>query len=636
MKKFLLSVVIACCALGASAFDYASLPKYDAGMEPIVGPAPADVQSRATSTNIQFCGSLAGWLKAPVECDEIFVYIPVPACVATALAGNSVTKITFSASLASAVTLPGTVFVTEDPNGAPITTKDTNIRNCKGSSLPQQSVTLSEKYTIKENTPFYFGYSVKNISVAKDYPIGACESNTPLAGFVQPVKNGVSLGFGSMGYDLYAYATTEGSKTTLDGCAVVTGTAANDFTLPVVTVGDPVTAQVAIWNLGGKVSSLEYSYSVAGSEPVAGSAQVNLPAKSTASVKLPAGTAALGRNDINVRITKLGSYDIDIEAAVPVIGLPETADKPRAFLVEEFTGSWCGWCPRGIVGFERMEAAYPDDFIGVAIHDGDNMKVACYSNVLNLFCNGYPGCVINRDPKYNMDPSYSTLSSNYTKVWSKQKAPVAIEWGDVMFSADHKSLTANVSTIFEYDEADAQYAVAIAVTESSIMGAQTNYYSGGGSGAMGGWENKDDPALWSYSHVARQITDEMGKPGTVPATIVAATANPCSIEVPLANVYDVAHIENVIAMVMDQRTGVVLNASSIPLSEVKEYTGLGSVAVAAAATVTGGKGSISVTGNYRSVSVYTLSGMAVGRTRDLAPGVYVVNVDGRAHKVVVR
>ena len=121
----------------------------------------------------------------------------------------------------------------------------------------------------------------------------------------------------------------------------------------------------------------------------------------------------------------------------------------------------------------------------------------------------------------------------------------------------------------------------------------------------------------------------------MPASITAGTPNTCSIEVPLANLNKKNNIEQVIALVLDTRTGVVVNAEAKRF-DGGESSGIESAAADASATVTGAAGEIIINGNFSRADVYTLSGVLVGRTSALAPGVYVVNVDGRAHKVMVR
>ena len=44
-------------------------------------------------------------------------------------------------------------------------------------------------------------------------------------------------------------------------------------------------------------------------------------------------------------------------------------------LIEEYTGTWCGWCPRGFTGMEMLRETFGEDFIGVAIHNQDPMAV---------------------------------------------------------------------------------------------------------------------------------------------------------------------------------------------------------------------------------------------------------------------
>ena len=46
----------------------------------------------------------------------------------------------------------------------------------------------------------------------------------------------------------------------------------------------------------------------------------------------------------------------------------ETKTFKRAILVEEFSSSICGHCPRGHAGMERLRTQYGDAFVGVALH----------------------------------------------------------------------------------------------------------------------------------------------------------------------------------------------------------------------------------------------------------------------------
>ena len=72
----------------------------------------------------------------------------------------------------------------------------------------------------------------------------------------------------------------------------------------------------------------------------------------------------------------------------------------RRTVMEEGTGTWCGYCPRGMAGMKRAKDLYGDRFIGIAIHSGDIMDISRY----NLSFSGYPSCYVDRNPN-SFDPS---------------------------------------------------------------------------------------------------------------------------------------------------------------------------------------------------------------------------------------
>ena len=45
-------------------------------------------------------------------------------------------------------------------------------------------------------------------------------------------------------------------------------------------------------------------------------------------------------------------------------------------LMEEYTGTWCGYCVRGLLGLQKLAELYPDDYVCVSYHNGDPMEIA--------------------------------------------------------------------------------------------------------------------------------------------------------------------------------------------------------------------------------------------------------------------
>ena len=47
--------------------------------------------------------------------------------------------------------------------------------------------------------------------------------------------------------------------------------------------------------------------------------------------------------------------------------LPTTTYFPRRVVMEEATGTWCGWCVRGLETISRLSKEYPKNFIAIGI-----------------------------------------------------------------------------------------------------------------------------------------------------------------------------------------------------------------------------------------------------------------------------
>jgi hypothetical protein len=83
--------------------------------------------------------------------------------------------------------------------------------------------------------------------------------------------------------------------------------------------------------------------------------------------------------------------------ALALITTVASAQTPtKKVLLEEFTGSWCGWCPRGIYAIQQLEAKYPNSFIPVSFHNSDPMQISTGQDTLESTVTGYPDGWIDR------------------------------------------------------------------------------------------------------------------------------------------------------------------------------------------------------------------------------------------------
>lgn len=172
---------------------------------------------------------------------------------------------------------------------------------------------------------------------------------------------------------------------------------------------------------------------------------------------------------------------------------------PRCMVVEEGTGAWCGWCVKGIVTLNYMNENYPDRFIGIAVHNGDEYEVANYKSFLNTYFDSYPNSIINRGG-YVVSPSIEDyegyLNSSYSETDCDMKLTASLSDGNI---------DVNVSTTFLSTQQQSNYRMAFAVCEDQLPIEQKNYYAGGGNGVMGGFENLPSVVSLNVDDVARGI-----------------------------------------------------------------------------------------------------------------------------------
>ena len=194
----------------------------------------------------------------------------------------------------------------------------------------------------------------------------------------------------------------------------------------------------------------------------------------------------------------------------------------KNILVEELTGTWCQWCPRGIYYGDSLCGTY-DNVIFVAIHCSDPMANDPYYNASGLV--GAPSANIGRHFLAQETQNW------FPKVEEESQIPSKVSMGiSCDYNPETRQLTANVSaTAMENMSGDYRFAAILVedgVTGPSPSYNQSNSYSGGGHGPMGGYENLPNPIpanRIAYDHVGRQlICDYDGVPGSFPSSMQAS------------------------------------------------------------------------------------------------------------------
>jgi len=102
---------------------------------------------------------------------------------------------------------------------------------------------------------------------------------------------------------------------------------------------------------------------------------------------------------------------------------PVPIEYKKRVMVEDYTGTWCGWCPRVSYALELLEKE-TDDAVIVAAHQGDPMQFSQISALMSAFSvSGFPTAIINREQKWT-----SPQPNNVAQVTAKlaQKAYIGL------------------------------------------------------------------------------------------------------------------------------------------------------------------------------------------------------------------
>ena len=239
---------------------------------------------------------------------------------------------------------------------------------------------------------------------------------------------------------------------------------------------------------------------------------------------------------------------------------------PKKVVIEEGTGTWCQWCPRGAVAMDQMFQTHPNDFIGIAVHNGDPMTVAAYDGGANF--GGFPGCNVDRAL---LDQS---VSSSFFENYYQQRIGLAVPAALSMTitGTTNKTIVANATfrTVF----ASANYRLGVIIIEDNVTGTaagynQSNAYSGGANGAMGGFESLPNPvpaANMVYDHVGRALLGGYsGQANSVPTTITDGLAATYTFNYAIPSTSNSANM-SAVAILIDNATGEIVNAEKTSLS----------------------------------------------------------------------
>jgi hypothetical protein len=263
----------------------------------------------------------------------------------------------------------------------------------------------------------------------------------------------------------------------------------------------------------------------------------------------------------NYSPTEKGSYEVyarfgQLESDKQIFKVYQFVQKA---LIEDYTGTWCGWCPR-VVNAIELVLAETDDVIPVAIHStsGSAVDPFNFDNKSILFStfgvSGYPTAKINRTETWEYPEN--TPPGVY-QVISKLATEASLGLG-ISSVSKTGTLDIEIQVGFAQDQSDLKLVVYL--LEDKLRHTQANYTDlYGGASTLPNFE---------HNHVLRHcLTDLLGD--EIPSSeskvnnVYSRTFNFTTADSEIQNPSNV----RVVAFVVDGSTKKVINVQEAAINE---------------------------------------------------------------------
>ncbi|MBO4463391.1 MAG: hemin-binding protein [Prevotella sp.] len=353
-------------------------------------------------------------------------------------------------------------------------------------------VTFTEPYTVA-NKNVYVGYTFtisKLQTTADSYPV-CCTGSDMANGLLLKTSSTTTswtdlngYGFGCLLMDLqiegefpYQNAATFASADLGESVAALGGT--GRLWLPVTNMGTAPLQNIDFTITTDGVASAEQHIDF--KQPI------NFGVTNTVTVQVDADNEG-GQKTKTLNITKVNGVANENDAATATFTMTTLSKLVhRGIAVEEFTGTQCGWCPRGMAGMDKLRQLFGDHFVGTAVHgyanstSDDAMYLSGWSTkYAKIFSGSAPSCQLNR-AYGEIDPYYGTGNSIVDDFENELSIPAVVgidlkgEW-----NADSTKVTATAT--LEALTPGKSYTIEYVLIADSLSGTgkawnQSNYYA---------------------------------------------------------------------------------------------------------------------------------------------------------------
>lgn len=258
----------------------------------------------------------------------------------------------------------------------------------------------------------------------------------------------------------------------------------------------------------------------------------------------------LGTYTIKAIYQNLTSNTIQVKVENPIITLDSFVNR---VLVEEYSGTWCGNCPRILYGTELLKQQ-TDKEVSVQIHLFNNDPfISSAGNVLatSLGVSNVPTGRINRTINWD-GPQYQNVAQVISEIKSSSPVGLAIE-------STVTSGNINLNVVLGFANNTIQTKLMVYVVEDNLFQTQANYSSNL-------YEGLSSISNFEYDGVLRSVVSNSG--GDAITVSGKQAQKQYTISVP-SNVSNVNNAK-IVAFLIDSNTNTVLNVRQASLGQNQE------------------------------------------------------------------
>lgn len=260
-----------------------------------------------------------------------------------------------------------------------------------------------------------------------------------------------------------------------------------------------------------------------------------------------AGTIDVYATYVNASSQTLTSNTIQVNVINPI-------NFNKRVLIEDFTGTWCGYCPRVAYGIQQVEAQTTDIDV-VAIHKASGSGADPYNiSTPGYSVSGYPTAKLNRTSEWTYPEPENVAEVVALTNGTNPRIGLAMN-----SSLSGSTMNVDVNVKFGFNFTGLK--LVVYVLENGLIYNQNNYtsYFGGGSTLVN----------FEHNHVLRSIlTDIYGDAITGTTNVGQVYTRNFNVSVP-ANVANSGNV-SIVAFVLDSN-GKALNSRTVNLGDNQTF-----------------------------------------------------------------